>query len=65
MSKSEIKSMYISLLDSGDLFVFFPSLTGVWENDKKEFTKHYNKNLTDIQDLSLDFEDSSDFLDDY
>jgi hypothetical protein len=65
MSKSEIKSMYNSLLDSGDLFVFFPSLTGVWESDKKEFIKHYNKNLNDIEDLSFDFDDHNDFLDEY
>ena len=65
MSKREIKAMYFSLLDSGDLFVFFPSLTGVWEDDSKEFIKHYNKNLSDIEDLNFDLDDHGDFLDDY
>jgi hypothetical protein len=65
MSSSEIKKMYESLLDSGDLFIFFPSLTGEWVKDQKEFKRHYNKNIEDIRDLDFDFDDMQDFIDDF
>jgi hypothetical protein len=65
MSSSEIKKMYESLLDSGDLFIFFPSLAGEWVKDQKEFKRHYNKNIEDIRDLDFDFDDMQDFIDDF
>jgi hypothetical protein len=42
MSVREAKSIYDSLLKSGDLLDFYPNLTGVWLEDKKEFIIQYN-----------------------
>lgn len=35
----ELKVLYDSFKDSGDLKALFPYLTGNWEKDKKEFKK--------------------------
>lgn len=60
MSISEIKLMYESLLDSGDLFSLFPNMTGNWDTDKKDFTAQYdfNNNILSDSDFTIDdFED--------
>lgn len=42
---SDIRVEYDRLKELGDdFFEMFPSMTGEWENDKKEFTKYYNMN---------------------
>ena len=44
MSMREMKSIYESLLESGDLLDMFPSLTGEWVKDKKDFKRQYDMN---------------------
>ena len=44
MSMREMKSIYESLLDSGDLLDMFPGLTGDWAKDKKDFKRQYDMN---------------------
>lgn len=34
-----LKNLYNSFLDSGDLLVIYPEMTGNWEKDKEEFAK--------------------------
>lgn len=41
MSQSEIKSIYDVFLDNGDLLEMFPHFKGVWDQDRKEFSKQY------------------------
>lgn len=40
----EMKSIYESLLDSGDLLDMFPGLSGDWAKDKKDFKRQYDMN---------------------
>lgn len=40
----EMKSIYYSLLESGDLLDMFPNLTGEWVKDKKDFKRQYDMN---------------------
>ena len=44
MSMKEMKALYESLLESGDLGWLLPSATGEWKLDKKGFEREYNKN---------------------
>jgi hypothetical protein len=44
MSMREMKSIYESLLDSGDLLDMFPGLSGDWAKDKKDFKRQYDMN---------------------
>lgn len=61
MSQNEIKNIYDSFLESGDLFEMFPNLTGEWTADKKEFSKQY-----EITEHLLDDEVfGDDFLEEY
>ena len=66
MSK-EAQEYYQVLNDEGTLKEVFPRATGLWEKDKKRFTKYYVDNIKFI----LDFEngnlneDSDDYIDDY
>lgn len=41
MSVDEIKAIYNSLKDSGDLKLFHSQLTGEWTLDEKKFTSLY------------------------
>lgn len=58
MSVREARSIYDSLLKSGDLFDFYPNLTGVWIEDKKEFIKQYNTTQKLLEDQ---YESDDDF----
>ena len=65
---SEVESQYYSFLESGDLLEVFPEAKGVWEKDKKFFTRYYEDNqklLTDnyldLDDQDEEFSDSEDF----
>lgn len=49
--KSEIRSLYDFLLESGDLLDFFPQLEGEWAKDKKEFAELYAENQALIKGL--------------
>lgn len=44
MSMREMKSIYESLLESGDLLEMFPGLSGDWAKDKKDFKRQYDMN---------------------
>lgn len=44
MSMREMKSIYESLLESGDLLDMFPGLSGDWAKDKKDFKRQYDMN---------------------
>lgn len=44
MSAKEIKALYQSLLESGDLNMIMPNATGDWSVDKKVFEKEYTNN---------------------
>ena len=44
MSMREMKSIYQSLLESGDLLELFPGLTGDWIKDKLDFKRQYDIN---------------------
>ena len=35
----ELKNLYDTFLESGDIKALYPEMTGVWEEDKAEFTK--------------------------
>ena len=44
MSARELKLVYESLRDSGDLLEMYPNLTGEWKKDKPIFKKQYEFN---------------------
>lgn len=58
MSQHEMKAIYQSLLDSGDLMVMFPDLSGEWEQDEAQFSQLYDMNEQVIED---DFDLNEDF----
>jgi len=60
MSQKEMKLIYDMLLQSGDLEAMFPTLTGVWESDMKEFKILYEENKR-IEEEDFD----AFFLEDY
>lgn len=55
ITKTEVKNFYNSCLENGELFLIFPEVTGVWEKDKKAFTKYYeeNKELEALTDIDI------------
>lgn len=59
MSAEEMKLIYSSLIDNGDLKVMFPTMTGEWEVDKKEFIIQYNST-----ERLLEFLEDDDDMDD-
>jgi len=42
MSAKELKLVYESLRDSGDLLDMFEDMTGEWKKDKEKFRKQYH-----------------------
>lgn len=59
MSKKQMKMVYQSLLESGDLLDMYPDLTGNWKEDEKDFRIQYefnNENLLGDFEISLDGE---------
>lgn len=58
MSANEIKAIYDSLNESGDLQTFHPELTGDWGLDERKFTSLYNatENIIGGIDEEDDFE---------
>jgi hypothetical protein len=68
MSKQEIKNLYNTMLNSGDLFEVYPGLSGDWKLDKDKFIEQYNLNQEfilddDFSDLFLSKEED-DYLED-
>jgi hypothetical protein len=58
----EIKKLYDSLLDSGELFEMFPEAKGEWTKDKKFFTTYYEDNQKIINDDFLNIDDEEENL---
>ena len=56
MSLIEAKSLYESMLETGEIELMLPSHTGVWANDKHEFLKIYNLNQDILNDFDLDLD---------
>lgn len=54
MSVTEAKSIYESLLESGDLLDFYPNLTGDWSTDQKVFISQYSSTQRLLEDLDED-----------
>ena len=61
MSDQDIKKIYDSFVDSGDLKTMFPELTGEWTKDEKTFSKKYRSNEQSLELLFLEDEDDLDF----
>lgn len=57
MSVREAKSIYESLLESGDLFDFYPNLTGDWSVDQKVFISQYSSTQRLLEDIDEDSDD--------
>lgn len=55
-------NLYKSMLDSGELFEVFPTLTGKWEKDKKSFIREQEEleKLANITYIDLD-EDADEY----
>jgi hypothetical protein len=49
-----IKAEYDKLLETEDLKILFPSMKGIWEDDKKRFTKQWNINQEILKKLYAD-----------
>lgn len=56
MSLKEMKALYTSLLESGDLYMLLPDATGEWKTDKKQFSAEYNQNRDSLYG-SQEFDD--------
>jgi hypothetical protein len=65
MSINEIKAIYESLLESGDLFILFHNMKGDWDSDKSRFKGLYEQNKKFIEDDFLDLDDSFDLYEEY
>lgn len=57
MSTTGAQKQYSQLLESGELFEFYPKMKGEWDKDKKVFTQEYEQNMKIIMDFDVDFED--------
>lgn len=51
----KVKREYKALLDSGELLIMFPELSGKWIKDKKTFTALWENNNRAIKDIDLNF----------
>ena len=63
MSLVEAKSLYISMLEVGELEIMLPSAFGDWEQDKKRFLEIYNLNNDILNTVLLDLDDSEEVSD--
>jgi len=50
-----VKQDYDLLLGSGDLKLLFPSASGDWEQDKKQFTKIYDINQELLKQYDVEY----------
>lgn len=51
---SKWKSLYDSMLSSGDLLELFPNFSGIWEKDMAEFVEEYDENNLLIETLETE-----------
>jgi len=61
---SQVKRLYNSLVESGELTTLYLSMTGDWSKDKKSFTRQYNENEELINLSSIDLDDGEEFTED-
>lgn len=54
---SKLKQLYLSLVESGDIFDVFPDATGEWNDDKKEFTKIQSEMDDIIKQKTIDLDE--------
>jgi hypothetical protein len=55
----KVKKEYDTLLDSGELQIMFPQLSGSWKEDKVTFTSLWEQNIEAIKDIDVDFNEFS------
>lgn len=55
MKKAKVQYDY--LIESGDLLEMFPDYTGNWNKDKKDFLKHYESNMKDLNMMDVEFDE--------
>lgn len=53
----ELKNLYDTFLESGDLKALYPEMSGVWEEDKAEFTKQMKPAAKAFEDDTKDLAD--------
>lgn len=53
MSAKELKLVYESLRDSGDLMEMYPHLTGEWKKDKPIFKQQYEFNTDFLMESDI------------
>jgi len=53
----KIKKAYQSLLKNGELEELYPWLSGLWSEDKIDFTEIYNNSQEDIMGFDVDYEE--------
>lgn len=54
----KVKKEYNALLDSGELQIMFPQLSGQWKKDKDVFTSLWEQNIEAIKNINIDFDES-------
>ena len=52
----DAKKEYKALLDSGELQIMFPDLSGKWIKDKKAFTSAWESNNRAIKNIDVNFD---------
>lgn len=57
MSVKRLKSEYDMLLESGELLLMFPELSGKWSKDKAEFKKLWDVNQQAINDIDISIDE--------
>lgn len=67
MSISEAKRVYDTLVENGELSIFFPNLSGKWSEDRNDFISQYNfvESMLDDPDDPDDFDDCLDCYEDF
>lgn len=67
MPTSEAKKIYDTMVENGELLMFFPNLSGKWSEDKDDFISQYNsvESMLDESDDIDDFDDCFGYYEDY
>ena len=53
-----VKKEYDILLDSGELEIMFPQLSGSWTKDQALFTQLWEQNIEAIKDIDINFNEN-------
>lgn len=54
----KVKREYEALLDSGELEIMFPQLSGSWKKDEVLFTSLWEQNIEAIKDIDVNFDEN-------